>query len=244
MSTKKYRFLLLITILFSLSTPCISLTDRDKKIINKLAKDSLLLYAAHCGMPRENHLKNITGLLFGKSNIALEILTKKIMRHVCKQLYLQGLPTLALHAAALKRFEKYQRPSHSKNKTRSTSSRSSKTHWLSNVSKFAIIVTALLLVFMALGALLHEKEDHKEDIIALIAIVKNQQESLLSRVRNLDAQASLLNAKFDLCETLTKNQESRAVIQTELISRLEAQLKTLEEQITALKPPSSRPRKW
>ena len=116
--------------------------------------------------------------------------------------------------------------------------------WLPGIRKFTIITVALILVFMTKKKKKKKKEDHEEDIIALIAIVKNQQESLLSRVRNLDAQTSLLNAKFDLCETLIKGLEDKGTRQTDQLTTVETQLKSLEEQLRVLKDPASRYRKW
>ncbi len=110
MIVKKYRFLLLITVLFSAPVTAQPLSETDRATINRLAKEALLLYAIAHNIAPENHVKNITNQFFGKTNVALTILTKKIMRHVCKHLYLQGLPRLSLYAQALKKFHKYQRP--------------------------------------------------------------------------------------------------------------------------------------
>lgn len=203
MNTKKYRFLLLISILFSFYPLHSELSLRDREIINKLAKDSLLMYAMMHRIPQKRHLKWITEHTFGKSNVALEILTKKIMRHVCKQLYVRGYPLLTLHSEALKRFEKYQKPSRSKQQTTRINNlnNSRKRGMLSNLSKFTIIIVALLLVFMALTALLNEKTDSENREVEFKKFYDDVSEKfplLSDTVSTLKEQIDLIKRKMEI----------------------------------------------
>gem|GEM_PF-6019212 len=178
MLIKKYRFLLLIAVLFSSLNHCASIADHERKLINKLAKEALLLYAMQQNISPEDHLKVITARLFGTSNMALVILTKKIMRHVCKQLYLQGLPKLSLYAEALKKFQKYQRPAGT---VKTTKQKKKHSHSLYEISaqflkNHAGKITATCIVGLVLITLLASCQDLYEQMYQLRALIIAQDE--------------------------------------------------------------------
>lgn len=199
MLIKKYRFLLMIAVLFSSLNHCASIAEHERKLINKLAKEALLLYAMQQNISPENHLKIITGQLFGTSNMALVILTKKVMRHVCKQLYARGLPRLALYAEALKKFQKYQRPASTvktpeQKKKRSLSVYEMSSQFLKNhAGKIAItcIVGLVLITLLAACQDLYEQlYTVRELIIHQDKLIKTLQETKSAKTKECKGQLS------------------------------------------------------
>lgn len=168
--------------------------------LNKLADQAMLLYALDNDIPPQDHLDEISLLLFSNTNKALAILTKKIMRNICKELQPYHASDITLYAHALKKFDTCRMPTKKRTTRKPDIFRTHDTD--SSTSFFPTTFTLVaggIILFLMVGIfnLFEEYESMKKQLEALRTAHNGNAELLKQDLKEISDNIQRLDEKIN-----------------------------------------------
>ena len=168
--------------------------------LNKFANQALLLYALDHDIPPQDHLDEISVLLFSNTNKALTILTKKIMRNICKELLPYHASHITLYAHALKKFDTCRMPTKKRSIHKPEFFRTHDDGASLSIlpTTFTLVATGII-VFLMIGIfkLFEEYESMKKDIEELREAHNSNTELLKQDLKDIHENFQKLDAKIN-----------------------------------------------